>query len=182
MLLLPGHAPHLSRMLLQRGRRHQTGAQYELEGRGTYDIGAALYRIQGHQRIEFERMRRDAKLEVVSSGGTSSPAPADIYLPPPTTVEPGIPPGLTDPFVDEAEEVELPVDDVEPEVDADDMFGEEAPADDQDVFGDAPTDDTGLESDTMEDRPETPVDESDPFAEDAFSVEDDNADGLFDDL
>ena len=52
---------------MQEGREYEaeqdikTGARYELEGRGTYDIGRALYRFQGYARVKFERMRRDAK-------------------------------------------------------------------------------------------------------------------------
>ncbi len=42
----------------------RTAVTYELQGRGTYDVGRALERIQGPQRLELERIRQLAKLEL----------------------------------------------------------------------------------------------------------------------
>ena len=156
----------------------QLGARYELEGRGTYDIGRAIYRIQGHQRIKFERLRRDAKLALVESRAI----PGLDYQTPTTdgTVLPGVPvtpPGLTDPFTDDDPEPEIPVENVEPEIDSDDMFGDEPMPQDSDLdsnmFDDAPDAgmddvDSGLDTDTT-----PPADNADPFA-DPFGTDDED--------
>lgn len=52
----------------------RTAVTYELQGRGTYDVGRALARIQGPERLELERMRLLAKLDY-SAGQQAVPPP-----------------------------------------------------------------------------------------------------------
>ncbi len=58
----------------------RTAVTYELQGRGTYDVGQSLERIQGPQRLELERMRLLARLEISANrqslpyeSGTTTP-------------------------------------------------------------------------------------------------------------
>ncbi|MEM8677787.1 MAG: hypothetical protein AAGF97_00400 [Planctomycetota bacterium] len=144
----------------------ELGARYELEGRGTYDVGRALQRIQGYQRIRFERLRRKAKIQLIQSRSV----PSTILPSTDGTVVPGlpvIPPGISDPFSDE-EEPEVPVQDVEPEIDGDDMFSDDPMADDgdpeADMFDDR-SDDIMDDAGGLDDGSDDTSDDEDPFGD-----------------
>lgn len=145
----------------------QMGAQLEVNGRGTYDIGRALERVQGPHRIRFEKMRREALLAAArAKANRSKNAPSRPYdreylrdarpdkldLLPNNDV-PSAPSG-SDPFlVDEddmtesEDETPEPADDApeEDSMDEDDPFGDE-PEPEDDPFDDAPADDMGDEA------------------------------------
>jgi hypothetical protein len=163
-----------------------TGAAYELEGRGTYDIGRALERVQGPHRLEFEAMRREAKM-ALSGRTTSQPRAFGLPLPTDRPLADELPlqaPAIPDdPFSDD--------DDVAS--DASDLDLAEPSDTLQDEVGPEPADDPAMPEDAVEEAPleedpfgETPEADDDPFAEEAADsaaqgMDDAPADGDADD-
>jgi hypothetical protein len=139
-------------------------ATLEVEGTGTYDIGRALERIQGHARLRLERVRRDTMI-VLSQQRPALPSPRRQ---PPTLPDLGKDlPGGGDPFADDGEPAieilpkeepaapapprEVPPAEVQP---GEDVF-------DEDGLGEPPTDAA------PEQRPaEEPAPVDDPFGGD----------------
>ena len=159
----------------------RTGAAFELRGLGTFDIGMALNRIQGHHRIQFEDIRTQAMLDLSSRQPPSTPG----YRPPPTTPLsdqiPGDEPNRLpdDPFGDDDESVgdsDLnlgePSSDLDPDVapDGDDGLMDDGFGDDG--FDDVPADDGGMDAgdDAFSDDGDDPFGagaDDDPFADPA---------------
>lgn len=148
----------------------RTGARYELEGRGTYDVWSALARVQGPHRVKFECYRNSALLSLRKQSVTdryplnfsSDPeklrGPVDPYR---TDLEPNVNSIYgNDPFLNEDEPPSAPL---QLEDDDDDTAMEE-PADDD--FSD---DDF---SDAMDETPEPEVDSDEPFDDGGLDDED----------
>jgi hypothetical protein len=53
----------------------RTGTTFELQGLGTYDIGRALERVQGPQRLELEEVRLNTKLALGGRSVLDAPQP-----------------------------------------------------------------------------------------------------------
>ena len=151
----------------------RTGARYELEGQGTYDVWSALARVQGPHRLQFECKRNAALLALrkqsVIDRYPLNPRdvpeqlrqPADPYR---TDLEPNVPSIRgDDPFLDGDEPPSAPLSLDEPE--------DDEPADE-------PMDDF---DDTMDDtQPE--VEDDEPFMDDAAPEEDPFGDEPMDDV
>lgn len=172
------------------------GAQQEVNGRGSYNIGLALERVQGPHRIRFERIRRDALIAAQrAKAWKARNAPDNAYdrdylrepKPNPVEIIPGVPPAPFggDPFTDDDEmkPAENMDDDVaEPMVDdadddlleeeGDDPFTDDVPpaGDDEDPFGD----DAGGFDDPTEDM----GGDDDGFGDDDFGDDDLGGDEL----
>ena len=127
------------------------GATLEVSGSGAYDVGRALERFQGHQRVKFEAVRREARMEAMRAQANQpqpelppvAPAPTRDYMEaPPAAPTESIPPAPVDaqnPFLDDESDAVL--DDVPA---ADSAPGPDAADEDMgDIFGE----------DTMEGHP-----------------------------
>lgn len=171
------------------------GAEQEVNGRGSYNIGLALERVQGPHRIRFERVRRDALIMAQrAKAWRAKNAPDNAYdrdylrepKPNPVDVIPGVPPApaADDPFMgdddemkpadpmDDDDELEEPMEDDSDDVmsdDSEDPFTDDEPAaDDEDPFAE---DDMG-DSDDFGDDPTEDMSGDDDFGDDAFSDDD----------
>lgn len=161
----------------------RTAVMFELRGLGTFDIGRALERVQGPERLELERLRLLARLELSRQFDTDEPPMApDGMLPgrdrsmtipdSPFTLDEQLRPDATDldldadrePPADRVPRVPPPVEDEFPaEVDKPDPF-----VDDDDPFDQQPDaapdmDDSGFEFDN--DLDADPFGDDDPFAD-----------------
>ncbi len=141
------------------------GAELEVSGAGTYDIGKALERVQGPERLRFESIRRYAQIDAMRARANRVPVAPTFESPPMIDDATRMPPAATDPFRgdEEVEEV-LDVPDTEqpPAVDAlDDGLG----SDMGDDFLDEPAE--GMAEPPVEDA-DPFGDESDPFGDDPF--------------
>ena len=85
-------------------------ASYEFQGRGNYDVGMALTRVQGQSRMRLEKVRRETKMAIRSRRLPAQPTePAPRIAPSPYDDAPSIiePPmdlpadDLGDPFSDD---------------------------------------------------------------------------------
>ncbi len=144
----------------------QTGAELEARGKVYGDIGRSLSRIQGHRRLELERIRQDAQIQMLmrreSQRQMNAKTPQPRAENPPTTMpRQPVPPAPTPPAIDENPFADDVVGDptvesenvLEGTLDEDPFAPEpglaDAPAatpdagDDGNVFGDAAGDDGG---------------------------------------
>ncbi len=135
----------------------RTGATYEMRGQGTFDIGMALARFQGHSRIQFEEMRLNAKLDLTRAAADASNS-VKRFDPSPLGDRPlgdDLPEAGTDPFTDDeghGDPSDLNLDDTM-DLDPDDAPEEDALLDSEPA---EPLDDDPVESEPA------PLEETDP--------------------
>ncbi len=91
----------------------EEGARLEAAGKGAFNIGFALTRIQGHTRAKIEKARRDARVAAEQQAMLMERARVEAGdVQPPTTVPstpPVVPPAdATDPFGGQPEESAAP--------------------------------------------------------------------------
>ena len=129
------------------------GAELEVRGSGTFDIGRALERIQGPTRIELERIRREVHLTLAKQRPARRAPSADSGMGQPNLVPDfgrQLPATETDPFKDDEEpKMEEVVPDPEKEPALEDSTTEDSAAADTET--ESPSDETEAESDTMDD-------------------------------
>ena len=151
---------------------YRMAATLEVRGAGTYDIGHALIRIQGHHRLELEKIRRDV---LISFRGQRPAMPDTFSTEPMLPAEPLLPSGppaglVPDPIADEPDSEVNPFggDDAAAEVDdlEEDPFGvDEADADEDPFGGDEADDDIGAADEAADDKGADAGE--DPFADEA---------------
>ena len=168
------------------------GAQQEVNGRGSYNIGLALARVQGPHRIRFEKIRRDALIAAQRAKAfRAKNAPDNAYdrdylrepKPNPVDVIPGVPPAPAagDPFMDDDDEMQ-PAEDLtdEDELDepmADDDSDDLMSDDEDDPFTDDEMGEGG--DDAFDDDPTEDMSGDDAFGdEDAFGDDDMGGDDI----
>ena len=156
------------------------GAEQEVNGRGSYDVGFALQRFQGPNRVKFEKVRRDALIAAQKAKALRArSAPDNAYdrdylrepadTPGPIDVIPEVPPAPgNDPFMDDDDAME-PVEET-PAMDDDpaDDISDAGMDDTEDPFADDAEDDP-FADDMGEDmsEPDDMGGEEDPFTDDA---------------
>jgi hypothetical protein len=128
----------------------RTAVSYELQGSGTYDVGRALQRIQGPERLQLERMRLLAKLDISATQQAESAAQPLGQYPQQGLIPSQAPAVPESPF----------------------EIGEQTPADAADLDLDQPREQPPQpsEAETREAQPEimeAPEDKPDPFADEA---------------
>jgi hypothetical protein len=92
----------------------QMAAQLELQGRGTYDVGRALERVQGYDRLRLERVRLRTQLTLTPASvppaaqPTAPRVPAEAGQPAVDLDEFDLAPDASDPFATETEPMPPP--------------------------------------------------------------------------
>ena len=161
---------------------YRMAATLEVRGAGTYDIGHALIRIQGHHRLELEKIRRDV---LISFRGQRPAMPDTFSTEPMLPAEPLLPSGppaglVPDPIADEPDSEVDPFAD-EPDSEVDPFGGDDAAAEvddlEEDPFGvdeaDADEDPFGVDK---ADADEDPFGGDEAADEDPFGVDEADAD------
>lgn len=175
------------------------GAQQEVNGRGSYNIGIALERVQGPHRIRFEKIRRDALLAAQRAKvwraknapdnaydrdylREPKPNPVDVIM---DDVPPAPPAG--DPFMGGEDDMK-PAEDMDEDDDLldepmEDESGDDMLEDEGNPFeDDEPTDDGGFgDDDAFEDDPTEDMSGDDGgFGDDDFGDDDLGGDDMGD--